>query len=149
MKLEIIPHEFQIDDQSQLVIPHGMTQESWAENHAKLIRAAKCCRQWLDKSRAYGIENYGEEAVTQTEHQTLLALGINLPPPKPNVNGEGKARGIASIEGISQGFQIWRRTVDHLIPTWKPEQIKRALELLHPIEEEAKRLRSILSGKTP
>lgn len=138
--------EYTLDDKGNLTIPAGTSQDKWAAAHATVLRIAKHSRRWLDQSRDYGVANFGEETVTATESQALLDLGINLPPPKPNVNGEGKARGIASIQGISQSFSVWRRTVDHLIPKWKPDQIREALGYLEPIEAEAKRLRSMLES---
>lgn len=141
------PPIFHLDAEGNLTIPDGTNRQAWEAGHTAIVRYAKCSRRWLAASREYGLANFGEEAVSATESQALLDLGIALPPPasKPDVNGEGKARGLTTIEGVSQSFAIWQRTVERLIPKWTATQIRQALTYIEPIEAEAKRLRALLA----
>jgi hypothetical protein len=134
---------YQLDKDNNLVIPNETAQEVWRTNHISLYTVRKLSGKWLAQHRDYGITNYGVEFVSETESQVLMDLGINLPPAKPDCNGEGKAKGFVSIEGISQNVSIWWRTVSHLVPKWNADQIERARQLLRPaleIDNELKRL---------
>ena len=135
---------YTINESHDLVIPMGTAEAEWQVMHSSLLAARFYSRRWLDQSRDYGIETFGEEGVNEFETQQTLDLGINIPPPKPDVNGEGKAKGLISIEGIYASYNIWHRTVEHLIPTWDKDRVERALEFLLPMEAQAQALRDRL-----
>ena len=135
---------FTINETHDLMIPMGTTETEWQVMHSSLLTARFYSRRWLDQSRDYGVETFGEEDVNAFETQQTLDLGINIPPPRVDVNGEGKAKGLVSIEGIYASYNIWQRTVEHLIPTWDKDKVERALEFLLPMEAQAQALRDRL-----
>ena len=135
---------FTINETNDLMIPMGTSEAEWQVMHSSLLAARFFSRRWVEQSRDYGVETFGEELVNDFETQQTLDLGINIPPPKPDVNGAGKAKGLVSIEGIYASYNIWHRTVEHLIPTWDKDKVERALELLLPMETQAQALRDRL-----
>ena len=135
---------FTINETHDLMIPMGTSEAEWQVMHSSLLSARFFSRRWVEQSRDYGVETFGEELVNDFETQQTLDLGINIPPPKPDVNGAGKAKGLVSIEGIYSSYNIWHRTVEHLIPTWDKDKVERALELHVPMEAQAQALRDRL-----
>jgi hypothetical protein len=127
-----------------IIIADHTTREEWVEIHRSIIQAKRYASKWLSQSRKWASERWGVDYVAETEVQLEMALGLPQPKEKPDCNGEGKAKGIVSVEGIAQSFSIWQRGVAHLIPRWDRSKIERALELLEPIEAQAKALRTRL-----
>jgi hypothetical protein len=128
----------------QLALPEDMTQDQWADLHRSLVAVKRKAKALIVQSYDYGAKHYGDEYAGQVHEQAELALGLPQSKEKPDINGEGKAKGIVSVEGIAQSFSIWQRGVSHLIPKWDRSKIERALELLEPIEAQAKALRTRL-----
>jgi hypothetical protein len=46
---------------------------------------------------------------------------------------------------LSQSFILWQRKMSDEIPQWDKDRLNRALELLEPMEKEAKRVRELLN----
>lgn len=125
-------------------IPADATQEQWAEIHRTVMLCRKASKAWLKQSREFATQKWGVDFVAETEIQMELALGIEPPKERPNLNPNDKSTAIVTIEGISQKFILWQRKMDEIIPTWDKPRIEKALSLLEPIEREAARLRAML-----
>jgi len=114
----------------QVNLSPTMTPQEWAERHAFLVSVRRKARQLIVESMDFGIDRYGSQFAEGVHTQAELALGLPEPKEKFGINGEGKAKGLVSIEGAAQGFKLWYRTVEHLIPKWGPEKLDMAIELL-------------------
>ena len=51
-----------------------------------------------------------------------------------------------TIEGLSQSFILWQRKMSDEIQGWDKDKLTRALDLLEPMEREAKRVRELLEA---
>jgi hypothetical protein len=124
-----------------LVLPEVMSGQEFFEVGYKIKVAKKCSSIWMRQWREYGENQYGEEFVADTESQIDSQLDLELglpasPSEKPNLNqGLGKGTAIVTIEGLHQGFSIWRRKMDTSIPKWNSDDRKKACELLRPMVE--------------
>jgi hypothetical protein len=125
-----------------LVLPEVMSGQEYFEVGYRILVAKRCSSVWMRQWREYGQNNYGEEFVEDTEKQieSQLELAMGLPPSeetaKPKLNeGLGKGTAIVTIEGLHQGFSIWRRKMDDSIPKWTTQDRKKACELLRPMVE--------------
>ena len=85
------------------------------------------------------------EFCADTEAQLELDLGLALPEAKPALNPSDKTKAIVTIEGLSQSFILWQRKMSDEIQGWDKDRLNRALELLEPMEREAKRVRELLA----
>ena len=130
----------------KIVWPDDIEPEKWAKNHSMLVAIKRKAKQLIVESYEFGVSKFGEEYAGNVHDQSELALGFKNQEPKPNINGEGKAKGFISVEGISQEFSIWQRSVAHLIPTWDRDRLTRALELLEPMERQAQAIRARLGA---
>jgi hypothetical protein len=130
----------------QISIPDGTTQEQWAEIHRSLLVCKKSAAKWLSQSRSFASDRWGVDYVAETEVQLELGLGfLDLTQPEPGpLNPEDKTSGIVTIEGLSQKFVIWQRKMSEQIERWDDDRLKRALDLLEPMEQQAKRIRELL-----
>ena len=129
-----------------LAIPDGTTQEEWLDLHRQIIIAKRASGKWLVQSRNWATDQWGADYAGPAEAQLEFALGIEVAEPKPSPNPQDKSRGIVTIEGIAQSFDLWHRKVAPEIGQWGRDKIERALELLEPIARQAEALRAILSG---
>jgi hypothetical protein len=129
-----------------LAIPDETTQEQWEALHRHILLAKRAAGKWLSQSRSWASERWGIDYVAETEVQMELALGIETAAPKPSLNPQDKSRGIVTIEGIAQSFDLWHRKVAPEIAGWGRDKLERALELLEPIARQAEALRAILKG---
>jgi hypothetical protein len=125
-----------------LVLPEVMSGQEYFEVGYRILVAKKCSSIWMRQWREYGANSYGEEFVEDTEAQieAQLELAMGLPSTeetaKPKLNeGLGKGTAIVTIEGLHQGFSIWRRKMDTSIPKWTTQDRKKACELLRPMVE--------------
>jgi hypothetical protein len=134
-----------LTDDFKLSLPSDMPEQHWAEMHTYLVAVKRKAKALILESYEFGAAKYGQEVAGRVHEQAELALGLPKKATKADVNGEGKAKGFISVEGISQSFSIWQRSVSHLIPTWEPERLSRALELLEPIEQQAQAIRARLN----
>lgn len=143
---DMIAPSYRIDG---ITIPPDATLEEWEGIHRNIIMCRKASRVWLNQSRAYASERWGDDYVANTEAQLELDLGI-LPAPKPptaTLNPSDKSSAIVTIEGISQSFTLWHRKMVGEIETWDRERLTKALALVEPIEAQAKHLRELLAAK--
>jgi len=129
---------------ADLILPETLTQKEWEHAHTQLIICKKAANKWLGQSRDYSTERWGLEYTADKEYQLELELGISLPEPKPALNPADKTKAIVTIEGLSQSFILWQRKMSDEIPQWDKDRLNRALELLEPMEKEAKRVRELL-----
>lgn len=132
--------------QDGLTIPDETSQEQWQEIHRSILLCRRAAGKWLSQSRKWATERWGIDYVAETEVQLELALGIEAKDPAASPNPQDKSRGIVTIEGIAQSFELWHRKVAPEIAGWGRDKIERALELLDPIARQAEALRAILSG---
>jgi hypothetical protein len=129
-----------------LAIPDGTTQEEWLDLHRQIIIAKRASGKWLVQSRNWATDQWGADYAGPAEAQLEFALGIETAAPKPSPNPQDKSRGIVTIEGIAQSFDLWHRKVAPEIAGWGRDKLERALELLEPIARQAEALRAILKG---
>jgi hypothetical protein len=123
-----------------LVLPEVLSGQEFYDVGYKIRVAKKCASLWMTHWREYGAKQYGEEFVEDTEaqidKQLDLELGLPAEAKKPMLNdGLGKGTAIITIEGLYQGFSIWRRKMNDSIPKWNSEDRKKACELLRPMVE--------------
>jgi len=123
-----------------LVLPEVMSGQEVFEVGYKIKMARKASSLWLRDWRTYVTNNHGEEFLEDTEaqidKQLDLELGMAPEAEKPKLNdGLGKGTAIITIEGLYQGFKIWRRKMDTSIPKWNSEDRRKACELLRPMVE--------------
>lgn len=128
----------------RVTIPADATQDQWQEIHRTILLCRKASRAWLKQSREYAAGRWGEEYVATAEEQMELALGLPQPEEKPQLNPEDKSRAIVTIEGIAQSFKLWQRKMAPEIERWDRDRLRRALDLIEPIEAQAKRIRERL-----
>ena len=129
----------------QLSIPADTTQEQWTDIHRSLLVCKKSATKWLSQSRSFASDRWGLDYVAETEVQLELGLGI-LEPVKPEpLNPADKSKAIVTIEGVHQSFVLWQRKMSGEVETWDDDRLKRALDLLEPMEQQAKRIRELLN----
>jgi hypothetical protein len=129
-----------------LNLPDNLTTGQWADIHKDILTCKRAASKWLQQSRDYSNGRWGIEFTADTEAQLELDLGLALPEPKPALNPADKTKAIVTIEGLSQSFILWQRKMSDEIPQWDKDRLNRALELLEPMEKEAKRVRELLEG---
>jgi hypothetical protein len=128
----------------QIDFKPGIGRDEWAEIHRNILLARHASRAWLKQSREFAEKQWGAEYVGQVEIQCELALGLPQPAEKPKLNPADKSKAIITIEGISQSFSMWSRKMRDEIETWEKARLQKALELLEPMEKQARRIRELL-----
>ena len=128
-----------------LTIPPETNQDGWKHLHHQLLYAKKSASKWLQQSRDFAENKWGSEWAGEQEFQIELDLGLALPEAKPTLNPADKTKAIVTIEGLSQSFILWQRKMSDEIQGWDKDRLNRALELLEPMEREAKRVRELLA----
>jgi hypothetical protein len=125
-----------------LVLPKVMSGQEVFEVGYEIKLRKRCSSLWLRQWREYVDKQYGEEFTQDTEQQIDIQVDLALGLPsteetaKPKLNeGLGKGTAIVTIEGLHQGFSIWRRKMDTSIPKWTTQDRKKACELLRPMVE--------------
>jgi hypothetical protein len=127
-----------------LVLPDGLSKDEFFD----VLYKAKLCKKfgsiWVRQAIEYGLKTYDKEFVWDTEDQVdeqiekqhELFTGFPQQQDRPKLNeGLGKGTAIVTIEGLHQGFSIWRRKMDTSIPKWNSDDRKKACELLRPMVE--------------
>ena len=122
------------------------TQDEWASIHRAVILCRQASGKWLKQSRAFGIQKWGEEYVADAEVQMELALGIETSDKPATLNAPDKSKAIVTIEGIHQSFVLWERKMHDEVEGWPEDKLKRALDLLEPMERQASRVRELLGA---
>jgi hypothetical protein len=128
----------------ELSIPTDTTQEQWAEIHRSLLVCKKSAAKWLSQSRSFASDRWGVDYVAETEVQLELSLGLPEPVKPEPLNPADKSKAIVTIEGVHQSFVLWQRKMSGEVETWDRDRLNRALELLTPMEQQAKRIRELL-----
>ena len=128
----------------ELTLPENLTKEEWTGGHSQLLIVKKSADKWLNQSREYSKKRWGLHFTADTEDQLEFELGLALPEPKPALNPADKTKAIVTIEGLSQSFILWQRKMSDEIQQWDKDKLTRALDLLEPMEREAKRVRELL-----
>jgi len=129
-----------------LNLPDNLTTREWTDIHKDILTCKRAASKWLQQSRDYSNGRWGIEFTADTEAQLELDLGLSLPEPKPALNPADKTKAIVTIEGLSQSFILWQRKMSDEIQGWDKDKLTRALDLLEPMEREAKRVRQLLEG---
>jgi hypothetical protein len=129
----------------ELSIPDDTTQEQWAEIHRSLLVCKKSAAKWLSQSRSFASDRWGLDYVAETEVQLELSLGLPEPTKPEPLNPADKSKAIVTIEGVHQSFVLWQRKMSGEVETWDRDRLNRALELLTPMEQQAKRIRELLN----
>ena len=129
-----------------VTIAADATQDQWADIHRTILLCRSTSRLWLKQSREFAATKWGADYVAEVEIQLELALGLPQPEPKPDINPADKAKGIVTIEGITQQFALWSRKMAPQIASWDEVKLKRALELLEPMEKQAQEIRARLNA---
>ena len=137
----IDPAILQIDG---LTIPPDTTQEAWSDLHRNILLSKRAAGKWLSQSRKWASDRWGIDFVAETEVQLELGLGIETKDKSPTLNPDDKSRAIVTIEGISQSFRLWHRKMGVEIDSWDRDRLERALELLEPMEKQARTIRERL-----
>jgi hypothetical protein len=122
----------------------NLTREQWADIHKQILLARHASRAWVKQSRKFAEEQWGGEYVASVEVQAEFQFGLRNDEEKLKLNPPDKTKGILTIEGISQSFAMWSRKMSDEIDKWDTDRCERALELLEPMESQAKRLRKRL-----
>jgi hypothetical protein len=130
-----------------LAIPDSTTQEGWTDLHRGILTCKRAAGKWLSQSRKWATEKWGIDYVAETEVQLELALGIECKDKPAPLNPADKSKAIVTIEGISQSFVLWHRKMASEVETWDRDRLKRALELLEPMEAQAKAIRARLGAQ--
>lgn len=129
-----------------LNLPENLTPTEWTAIHKDILVCKKAATKWLTQSRDYSTTRWGIEFTADTEYQLELDLGLTLPEAKPALNPADKTKAIVTIEGLSQSFILWQRKMSDEIQQWDKDKLTRALDLLEPMEREAKRVRELLEA---
>ena len=125
-------------------IPDQCTMQDWMLIHRSILLCKSAASKWLSQSRAYAVGKWGNEWTADAEAQLELDLGLPQPTAQPSLNPADKSRGIVTIEGLSQKFELWSRKMEDEITTWDTDRLNRALELLQPFEKQAAAIRQLL-----
>jgi len=130
---------------SGLNLPDNLTPADWTTIHRDILVCKKAASKWMQQSREYSTKRWGQDFTIDTEIQLEMDLGLALPEAKPALNPADKTKAIVTIEGLSQSFILWQRKMNDEIQQWDKDRLNRALELLEPMEREAKRVRELLA----
>ena len=129
---------------SGLNLPNNLTPAEWTVLHKDILVCKKAAAKWVKESRNYSTSRWGQDFTIDTEIQLEMDLGLSIPEPDLSLNPADKSRGIVTIEGLSQKFELWQRKMEDEIDTWDADRLNRALELLTPFEKQAARIRQLL-----
>ena len=137
---------FKFNVDGTLSTPLEATQESWADMHGRLLTAKRFAKAWIKQSREWATQQWGIDYVATAEVQLEMALGIEAPEKPADLNPQDKSRAIVMIEGISQSFAVWQRKMAPEIEAWDKPRLQKFLDLVEPMEAQAKRVRELLGG---
>lgn len=130
-----------------IVFRDGLSKAEWYEVHRRLMHTKSHATAWIKTSEKYAVDNYGiadtAKAIAEIERDLF---GVRIE--KPNLNPTDKSRTYLSIDGISARFVLWERKMHDEVETWDKDKLTRALDLLEPMERQAKRVRELLGGES-
>jgi len=128
-----------------IVFRDGLSNAEWYEVHRRLMHTKEHASKWLKQSREYGTNHYGLDYVAEAEVQIEMDLGFVAKDKPATLNPPDKTKAIINIEGIHQSFVLWERKMHDEIETWGSDKLTRALELLEPMERQARAIRERLA----
>ena len=128
-----------------ITIPENTSQDEWKAIHLQIITCKKAASKWLSQSRKFAVDHWGIDYAAETEVQLELSLGIERKEIPARLNPSDKSKAIVTIEGIHQSFKLWNRKMSPEIETWDKTKLERALQLLEPMVQEARRIEQILA----
>ena len=131
---------------SGLNLPANLTPAEWTAIHKDILVCKRAASKWIQQSREYSTNRWGQDFTIDTEIQLELDLGLALPDAKPALNPADKTKAIVTIEGLSQKFLLWQRKMNEEVTTWDSDRLNAALSLLEPMEKEAQRIRELLEA---
>jgi hypothetical protein len=122
-----------------------LTKEEWFEIHAQCVAAKHLGSKLVKHSRETATASWGVEFVADSEVQIEMDLGVQFLDEKPKLNPSDKSTGITTIEATNASFIAWERKMHDEIPTWDEVRLRKALELLEPMERKAAEIRQLIA----
>jgi hypothetical protein len=129
---------------SAVSLPESTSQERWESIHRSILLCKSSASKWLKQSRDFAAAKWGVDYVADAEVQMELGLGLIHSPKPETLNPADKSKAIVTIEGIHQSFVLWQRKMSDEVEAWDKDKLTRALDLLEPMERQAKRVRELL-----
>jgi hypothetical protein len=129
-----------------VAIPEESSKQDWAEIHRTIILCCIAASRWKKQSRLFSSTKWDLAFAADTEVQIEMDLGVEFPEEKPRLNPADKSTGITTIEATNASFIAWERKMHDEIPTWDDIKLRRALELLEPMEKKAAEIRQLISA---
>jgi len=129
-----------------LIIPDDTNQDRFVQILRTVIICKRASGKWISDARKFGVAKWGIDYVAETEVQLELELGIECKDKPAPLNPADKSRAIVTIEGIAQSFSMWHRKMAAEVETWDRDRLTRALELLEPMEAQARAIRERLGA---
>jgi hypothetical protein len=123
-----------------------LTKEEWFSIHAQCVAAKHLGSKLVKHSRETATSAWGVEFVADSEIQIEMDLGVQFFDEKPKLNPADKSTGIVTIEATHASFLVWERKMHDEIPTWDQVRLRKALELLEPMERKAAEIRQLITA---
>jgi len=140
MKIQIIPEQqLTTEELKTYTIPEEITQEAWEKGHNDLLYYKEAARYLILKSQAFGAKKFGIETVAKVEAHFFLQMGIDITKPamlERDIDAD-------ILKHLQQSVERWLSKSKPEL--WDKDRLNRALELLEPMEREAKRVRELLA----
>jgi hypothetical protein len=141
MKLQIIPEQqLTAEELKTYTIPEDITVEDWEDGHRKLLYYKEASRYLILKSQAFGAKKFGIETVARVQAMFCLQMGID--PTKPAMLERDPETDV--LRHLQQSVERWMAKSNP--EAWDKDKLTRALDLLEPMEREAKRVRELLEA---
>lgn len=122
----------------------NLSKDEWFSIHAKCVAAKHLGSKLVKYSRERATSEWGVAFVADSEVQIEMDLGVDFPEEKPALNPADKSTGIVTIEATHASFLAWDRKMADEVQTWDTIKLRRALELLEPMEKKAIELRALI-----
>jgi hypothetical protein len=129
---------------SDLANPN-LSKDDWFAIHAKCVAAKHLGSKLVKYSRDRATSEWGVVFVADSEIQIEMDLGVDFPEEKPALNPADKSTGIVTIEATHASFLAWDRKMADEVKSWDAIKLRRALELLEPMEKKAIELRALIT----
>jgi hypothetical protein len=123
----------------------NLSKDDWFSIHAKCVAAKHLGSKLVKLSRERATTEWGVDFVADSEIQIEMDLGVDFPDERPALNPADKSTGIVTIEATHASFLAWDRKMSSEVQTWDAIKLRRALELLEPMEKKAMELRALIT----
>ena len=131
------------DIADEIEMPESMTRGQWKNVHGRILQCNRFASKWLNKSRKFASERWGDEFVSKSEHQMELSLGIE------SKQSEGKKqsyeREVAVAVSLAKGFTRLLKITES-INDWPLEKSELILSALNSIDEMSAALKQKLAN---